>query len=218
MKTKFKAVIFDLDGTLLDTLYDLANSMNNVLKRYGYQIHPVEEYKYLAGGGVEELVIKSLPDNVKDEELIKNLVKDLLNEYELHCFDTTQPYEGITDLLNLLYERGIRTAVLSNKQDKFTKLMVNKLLSSGKFEIIFGLREGKPKKPDPTSAIEIANMMKLDTCEFIFLGDSNIDIQTAILAGMYPVGALWGFRTAEELLSSGAKILINKPLELINLF
>lgn len=214
----FKAVIFDLDGTLLDTLVDLANSMNSVLKRYGYPMHPTEDYKYLAGGGVEELVIKALPDKATDKKIIEKIKNDLLQEYELHCCDTTHPYEGVSDLLYSLYEKRIRTAVLSNKQDRLTKLMIRRLLPIGKFEIVLGMRDNIPKKPDPTSAIEIASMMKLSREEFIFLGDSSIDMQTALSAGMYPIGALWGFRTKEELLTAGAKALIEKPLELMNFF
>jgi len=217
-KDKFKAVVFDLDGTLLNTLTDLANSMNNVLVKYGFPPHPVDDYKYLAGGGVEELVIKALPDDVRDESLINKLVNELLKEYEEHCFDTTQPYYNIPELLNKLMERGIRMAVFSNKQDKFTKIMVSKLLPKAKFEVVLGARDNVPKKPDPTSAFEIANIMKLSTKEFIYLGDSGLDMKTALSAGMYPVGALWGFRTKEELLESGAKDLIKDPLELLNFF
>ncbi|HXK70212.1 MAG TPA: HAD family hydrolase [Caldisericia bacterium] len=217
-KDKFKAVVFDLDGTLLNTLTDLANSMNSVIVRFGFSPHPVSDYKYLAGGGVEELVIKALPDDVKDENLIKKLVNELLREYEKHCFDTTHPYDNIPELLDKLMEKGIRMAVFSNKQDKFTKIMVSKLLPKAKFEVVLGARDNVPKKPDPTSVFEIANTMKLSTEEFIYLGDSGIDMKTALAAGMYPVGALWGFRTKEELLEAGAKALIQDPLELLNFF
>lgn len=217
-KNSFKAVIFDLDGTLLNTLTDLANSMNAVLSKHGYPTHPVDDYRYLTGGGVKELVSKALPLEARNENLVEKLVEDLLSEYEKHCFDTTHPYDGILDLLSTLKKAGIRMAVLSNKQDKFTKLMVHRLLADVEFEVILGARDNVPKKPDPTSAIEIVSIMKLLPKEFIYLGDSDLDMQTALSAGMYPVGALWGFRSSQELLQSGAKALIEKPIELLNFF
>jgi len=209
--------MFDLDGTLLDTLTDLANSMNSVLEKYGFSPHPAENYKYLAGSGVRELVIRALPFEIKDEGKIERLIEDLLNEYEKHCFDKTRPYDGVPDLLTSLTEIGVRMAVLSNKQDKFTKMMVERLLPDGKFEVVLGARPNVPKKPDPISAVEIMDIMELTPKDFIYLGDSDLDMQTAIAAGMYPVGALWGFRSALELLNSGAEALIEKPVDLLKL-
>lgn len=212
---KHKAVIFDLDGTLLDTIEDLADSMNNVLTRYNFPTHTVDEYKYFVGEGVDELIRKSLPENQRSDEMIKRCVVEMREEYSKLWYNKTRPYDGINELLYNLTKRNVKMAVLSNKIDHFTKMMVKKLLPDWNFQIVLGSRPNVPNKPDPTSAIEIANSFGVPPHEFIYLGDTSIDMETANNAGMYPIGALWGFRTAKELKDSGAKALIEKPMELL---
>lgn len=215
---KFKAALFDLDGTLLDTLEDLADCMNSVLEQNGFPVHELERYKYFVGAGMENLVRRALPERVRNEdETVSACLESMREEYSRRWKDKSRPYEGVPELLSALSKQGLRLAILSNKPDDFTKKTVSKLLGEWKFEIVRGELPPVPRKPDPTSAIEIAQELAIPPEEFIYLGDSNIDMQTANGAGMYAVGALWGFRTADELLSSGARALIEKPLDLLKL-
>jgi phosphoglycolate phosphatase len=140
------------------------------------------------------------------------------DEYSKHWADNTKLYPGIPELLSALQERKIPTAVLSNKPDEFTQIMVEKLLPDWSFRIVRGLKSSMPKKPDPAAALDISRELRIPPCQFLYLGDSNIDMQTANSAGMYAVGALWGFRTAEELLENGAKALIENPQDVLKLF
>jgi phosphoglycolate phosphatase len=213
---KYQAVLFDLDGTLLDTLEDLAESMNQVLKRMGYATHQVDEYRLFVGDGMEMLAARALPTRVSRAEIEECSIA-MREEYGKRWADKTHPYPGIPDLLNSLTQRNIRLAVLSNKPDPFTKSIINKFLADWHFDPVLGARPGVPKKPDPVVALEIASTLKIPPEKFLYLGDTNTDMKTAIAAGMHPVGVLWGFRTAEELTSSGAKTVIRDPMELLKL-
>ncbi|MFZ5643731.1 MAG: HAD family hydrolase [Bacillota bacterium] len=214
---KYKAVLFDLDGTLLDTIQDIAESMNEVLGYYNFPLHHVEAYKYFVGDGVEELARRVLPEGSRDPETVSGFVSAMRREYAARWQKNTRPYVGVPELLDALAARGIKISVLSNKPDEFTKIMVAGLLSRWNFEPVLGARPSVPKKPDPAGALEIATQLSLSPGEFLYLGDTGTDMKTANAAGMYPVGVLWGFRTAEELVACGAKILIKKPLELLEL-
>lgn len=214
---KFKAVLFDLDGTLLDTIEDLADAMNFVLSRMGFPTHKVEAYKYYVGDGVRDLALRALPEGHRDEETVKKCIPAMRQEYGSRWDRKTRPYPGIPELLDALTARGIKMAVLSNKPDQNTKVVVAKLLSKWRFDVVAGERAGIPRKPDPDAALSIAEQLGIPPQEFLYLGDTNTDMKTAVAAGMYPVGALWGFRTADELLASGAKMLIAKPTDLLDL-
>lgn len=213
--TKYRAVIFDLDGTLLDTLNDIADSVNRVLGRCGLPEHSIEAYKYFIGDGVEELAARVLPDGRRDPTTVARLVTSIREEYGEHWADKTHPYEEIPELLDDLTVRGIKLAVLSNKPDGPTKLTVSRLLPRWQFELTIGAGPSVPKKPDPSTALEIAACLSIPPSEFLYLGDGDTDMKTASAAGMYAVGALWGFRSAEELSAGGAKALIEKPLDLL---
>jgi phosphoglycolate phosphatase len=215
---KYKAVLFDLDGTLLNTLEDIGDSMNAVLRRLQFPAHNLEVYKYFVGDGVYALARRALPEEHRsDEDLINRCVAAMREEYGKNWAYKTHPYEGVQELLAGLSSRSIRTAVLSNKPDDFTKMMVTKLLPQHRFEQVYGERTNVPRKPDPVTALEIAVNMQIPTDKFLYLGDTNIDMITASAAGMYPVGALWGFRTGEELMAGGAKALIEYPSDLLKL-
>jgi phosphoglycolate phosphatase len=214
---KFNAVLFDLDGTLLDTLEDLADSMNNVLNRFGFPGHAVEAYKYFVGDGMENLARRALPENHRDEATVARCVAAMREEYGTRWAEKTHPYQGIPELLDALTARGIKMAVLSNKPDDFTKVIVTRLLPHWRFELVVGARPSMPKKPDPAAAVELAERLGIPPRGFLYLGDTNTDMQTAGAAGMYPVGVLWGFRTADELTASGAKVLIEHPTDLLEL-
>ena len=214
---KYKAVIFDLDGTLLNTIDDIANSVNSVLEKSGFPVHSTEEIKYFVGTGFYNLIRLALPEKNRDDGTIKKLVEMLREEYNTRWNQYTKPYDGIAELLDELTKRNVKKAVLSNKADNFTKIIVAQLLPQWQFEVVWGERPDVPKKPDPTAALEIADMLNISPDEFILLGDSSYDIQTGVAAGMFAVGALWGFRTADELKSAGADALIEKPLDLLKL-
>lgn len=215
---QFRGIVFDLDGTLLDTLEDLGNSMNSVLQRCGFPDHPLESYKYFVGDGVESLVRRALPADKRDETLLPEYVAAMREEYGRRWMEKTHPYPGIPELLDRLSDHGIKMAIFSNKQDEFTQITVNRFLSKWQFEVVVGARPSVPKKPDPTVPLEISHTIGIPASALLYAGDTNTDMQTANAAGMYAVGVLWGFREADELLQSGAKRLVNKPSEILNLF
>ncbi|HHY41244.1 MAG TPA: HAD family hydrolase [Thermoanaerobacterales bacterium] len=212
---KYRAAIFDLDGTLLDSLQDLADSVNQVLKSQGLPVHEVEKYKYYVGNGMYNLVMRTLPPDKREESYIKYCEALVKKEYGKRWADTTKPYEGIPELLNKFISLKFKLAVLSNKPHEFTQLIVKKLLPQWKFDVVFGERQGIPRKPDPAGALEIAQIFGVPPKEFLYFGDSGTDMTTAKAAGMFAVGVLWGFRTADELLESGADILIEKPTDIL---
>jgi phosphoglycolate phosphatase len=215
---KKQAVIFDLDGTLADTLADIADTMNRTLREYGYPQHPYTAYKYFVGNGLKNLVNKSLPEQARTEEITDMCLNRMLADYEEHYIVKTRLYDGIPELLDALCPQDIKLAVLSNKADSITQKICAQLLSKWKFEIIMGANEQFPRKPDPASALYIARTMGVISENIFYLGDSNVDMRTANAAGFFAVGVSWGFRPKEELAESGAEKIIDKPSELLDLF
>ncbi len=211
----FKAVIFDLDGTLLDTLSDLGDSMNSVLERHGFPQHNLESYKYMIGDGVEFLVKRALPESINDPEEVKEFITEYRTEYEKNWKNKTRPYDGIVELIGSLHSMGLKLAVLSNKPHDSTEMCVREFLPFNKFDIVLGHRTGKNPKPDPNGAVEVAERFKVSPDQILYLGDTGVDMKTVVSAGMYPVGVLWGFRTRNELLEIGAKDLLDKPEDLL---
>lgn len=213
----FKAALFDLDGTLLDTIEDISDSMNSVLAKNGYPIHGSEAYKYFVGDGMKTLVQRTLPKGTYSTQLIDDFLQAMKAEYSTRWSDKTVLYPGIDGLLDGLANKGVKCAVLSNKPDAFTKQIIEKLLSDWTFYPIFGERQGIPKKPDPAGALEIASILKVKPEECLYLGDTGIDMKTAKAAGMYAIGVLWGFRKADELLENGAQVLVSDPLQVLEM-
>lgn len=214
--TVFKALLFDLDGTLLDTLEDLAESMNNVLRSMHCPTHATAAYRCFVGDGMQALAQRVLPQDRQDPQSIALCVKGMAHEYGRRWHEKTKLYKGIPQLLTGLLERGLQLTILSNKPDDFTKHCVRYFLGQWTFAAVDGAKADVPKKPDPAGAIRIARHLKLQPAKFLYLGDTNTDMQTANSAGMYPAGALWGFRTADELRDSGAKLLLKSPEELLS--
>jgi phosphoglycolate phosphatase len=213
----YQAVLFDLDGTLLDTLTDLGDATNHALRRLGCPEHPRGDFKYFIGDGVETLMRRVLPKDRCDAATMAACASLMRTEYAKCWAATTRPYAGISELLDALAARGIPMAVLSKKPDEFTKLCVAQLLPDRPFVAVLGASPAMPRKPDPAGAREIARRLGLAPRDIVYLGDTNTDMQTAIAAGMFPVGALWGFRAADELITSGAKMLVEKPMDLLRI-
>lgn len=214
---RYRAVMFDLDGTLLDTLKDIADSVNESLRRMGLPQHDVESYRYLIGSGREALVLGALPEPRRDAATVGELTALVEQEYSRRWVNNTKPYPGIPELLDSLTAKGVSIAILSNKPQHNTDLSVSRLLSRWRFEAVVGSTPSLPKKPDPAGALQIAHKLNIPTREFIYVGDSGIDMKTATAAGMYPVGVLWGFRSSDELLDSGAKELMKQAADLLPL-
>jgi phosphoglycolate phosphatase len=216
MSLKQRAVIFDLDGTLLDSLVGIARAMNVLLERLGYPQHPQEAYRYFVGEGLEQLVIRSLPETALPRHSLEQLVRDYREIYRQTWPVSTNPYDGIPELLDELTRRHIPMAIISNKSEPFTRTMVETLLSRWQFAAVRGQRDGVPLKPDPHSALVTAQRLNVPPQDFLFVGDTKIDMQTAVAAGMTAVGVLWGFREADELLAHGAGCLIQHPRQLLD--
>jgi phosphoglycolate phosphatase len=215
---EFKGVIFDLDGTLANTLSDIAGSMNRVLKAHRYPVHPQQDYKLLVGRGLDNLVIQALPEKFRQPPLISKCLAEMMEDYGENCMVNTFLYDGIRELLSKLKSQNIKLAVFSNKAEPLTHKIVTHLLQDIQFEKVMGARSDLPKKPDPAGALFISKEMGIPPREIIYMGDSDVDMMTATRAGMYAVGALWGFRTREELLTNGAKTLLEKPADLMKWF
>ncbi len=210
-------IIFDLDGTLLDTIEDLGDSVNEVLRARGLPEHGYAEYCHLIGDGMEMLVRRSLPEAQRDDATVAAVLEEYRAAYGRNWAKKSRPYPGVPELLDTLQSRGVPMAVLSNKPQAFTELCVSQLLPGRPFSPVFGQREGVPRKPDPAAALEIAQIRGADPARTLFVGDTNVDIATGARAGMVPVGVLWGFRDEAELRAAGARHLIAEPAELLAL-
>lgn len=216
MKMKFKGVIFDLDGTLVNSLEDIADAMNTVLLSLSYPIHGYEAYQYFIGSGLRNLVSKSLPETNNDEKHIDSCYQLMIEEYSINCTRKTKAYDGIIELLDQLISNDIKLSVFSNKSDELTKKITAELFP-GYFKTVVGLSIEALKKPNPSEAITISKSLGLETEEIIFVGDSGIDMQTAKNANMLAVGVSWGYRPEEELTATGSKYIISSPLDLIQI-
>jgi phosphoglycolate phosphatase len=215
---KFRAVIFDLDGTLLDTIEDLTDSMNAALSAMGHPTKTVAECKNLVGDGLETFIRRSLPPSCAGDPVAARKLRELIREeYRLRQAVKTRPYPGIREMLDGMIARKIPVSILSNKPHETTLKVVARQFPDVKFEYVFGHRDDVPAKPDPSGALEIARLLGLAPAEVLYVGDTNTDMQTAVAAGMFAAGVLWGFRTADELRKNGAGILVAKPAELLDL-
>lgn len=214
---RFSGIIFDLDGTLLDTIEDIALTMNLVFGRRGFPPFSIADCMRMVGDGMEVLVRRALPGGAGDEALVDEIVQEYREAYGLAWRDHSRPYPGVPELLEGLKARGVRSAVLSNKSHPFIEIMTRELLPFD-FDAVLGALPGVPFKPDPSAALRIASDMGLPPAGFVFVGDTDIDMETARAAGMYPAGALWGFRDAANLKAGGAKVLLASPGDLLRLF
>ena len=211
----FKGVIFDLDGTLLDTLKDLADAANASLAHYGYPVHSIDAYRYFVGDGLQTLVQRVLPDSATESD-VKKLMEKFAELYTTMWNAHTAPYPGVLDMLKTLAEGGCALAVLSNKPHQFTQICVQSFFPEVSFAFVCGKRDGIAKKPDPVGALEIAEKMNLSVDEILYVGDTATDMQTGNRAGMKTVGVEWGFRTREELEENNAWQIAKTPAEVVD--
>jgi phosphoglycolate phosphatase len=210
---RFAAVIFDLDGTLLDSLEDLADSVNAVLAGQGMPVHPVPDYRRFVGNGVVNLVRRAAPAGLSDAQ-VRELVQAGRAEYGRRWDRKSRPYPGIPAMLDALAAGGVRQALLSNKPDDFTRRIAERFFAAWPLSPARGAQEGVPLKPDPAAALGVARDLGFAPSEILFAGDSDVDVRTARNAGMFAAGVLWGFRDADELTTAGADRLFATPAEL----
>lgn len=208
----FRACIFDLDGTLVDSLEDLTLSVNHVLAEWGESTHTKEEYRRLVGRGIGQMIEDAVPESVRTPEVVAELRDRFERHYWDHCLDHTRPYDGIDELLSQLADT--KCAVVTNKPDAYAKKIVSALFGDC-FDVVIGQRAGVPHKPDPASALAASAELEVPASECLYLGDSDVDMLTARAAGMFAVGALWGFRSRKELLGAGAQALAETPAEVL---
>ena len=214
---KYEAILFDLDGTLIDTVDDIGDAANRVLSNRGFPIYPISTYYQFIGEGVKVLFTRALPQEERNEDLINTCLKEFVEDYRRNYDVKSQPYDGISEMLNALNVRGLKLAILSNKPDPLTKDCVTSILSNWDFDVVFGQRDSVPRKPNPQAALKIAKKLSISPSDFLYLGDTAIDMKTAVSAGMFPVGAAWGFRPLKELKENGARVVIDKPIQLLDL-
>lgn len=212
---KTKAIIFDLDGTLVDSIKDISSAMNTVLRDMKLPEHDKDKYYYFAGLGIKNLVIESLPEDYRDTENIEHAYLEMMKIYSANLVVDSTLYDGISELLDELSKLDIILTVFSNKAHELTQEVAKKLLNKWDFNIILGTGP-TPNKPNPEGVKTILDSLKLETEEAIFVGDTNIDMKTAQNSKLKAIGVLWGFRDKEELVSAGAYACITNPLDLLN--
>lgn len=201
---KFNAVFFDLDGTLANSLEDLANSVNYVLKQKGFPTHKTESFKYFAGDGILKMIERAAPPELNNSPVILELKENFMEYYSEHYADNTTAYDGLIELVESLKKKGIKLAVVTNKAQVMAEKVVTKLFGNS-FDYILGLREGIPAKPDPTGIFMAMKALNVEPKDCAFVGDTGMDVAGGVNAGAYPIGVLWGFREKDELVKFGAK-------------
>ncbi|MDR2405583.1 MAG: HAD family hydrolase [Deltaproteobacteria bacterium] len=204
--------IFDLDGTIVDTLEDLAFSLNMALSNLGFPEHTVEEYRAMVGSGITRLSEAALPEGKRDEKYVLALRDQFIKDYDQHQTDHSKPYPGMPELLNTLKDLKLPLGVLTNK-DHQNALQVVGHYYPGVFKAIIGAQESYPYKPDPKGALELCRLLMREPKMVFYFGDSDTDMYTAINAGCIPVGVSWGFRSAEIIKNAGARVVLKSPGE-----
>lgn len=213
----YKAIILGLDGTLLDTLADIGDAANRVLAARGFPTHDLDAFRHFIGHGASMTIASALPESRRTPKNIGRCTEAFMHDYSRSRNIKTKPYKGIPELLDSLSSRGLKMAVLSNKPHFLTMKCVEDFFPGRRFHVIIGRRGCIARKPDSAGALEIAGKIGLAPSEFLFMGDSAIDMQTAIAAGMFPVGVRWGFGSAGELVKAGCRALIDRPMGVLNL-
>ncbi len=211
---KIKAVIFDVDGTLLDTYRDLANAVNYALESNGLPTHVAEKYKYFCGNGTEKMIERALPEDKRSDELIAHLKKFYLEFYNKHTGEETKVYDGVYEVIDELKSRGLKLGVVSNKIDCMTQQVMKEYFPDT-FDFVTGQCDGIPAKPDPALVFKAMRALGVTPDECVFVGDSGVDALTGSNSGAFMVGVLWGFRDEKELRENGADAIISRPEQLL---
>lgn len=209
-----KIVIFDLDGTLLNTIADLATATNQALQHFGYPTHSIEAYRFFVGNGINKLFERALPETERTEANVLRIRSQFIPYYNVHNADFSTPYPGIPEVLHTLQSHGILLAVASNKYQSATEKLIAHYFPTLRFEKVLGQREGIPVKPDPTIVNDILQATGLSATDALYVGDSGVDMQTALHAGVDAVGVTWGFRPRTELEAFQPMAIINRAEEL----
>jgi phosphoglycolate phosphatase len=212
-----KLVIFDLDGTLLNTIEDLGQAANYALERNGYATHSMASYPYFVGNGVRRLMTRVLPEDARDDENVDRVLKDFLEYYDEHCTDFTKPYNGMPELLQDLRDSGIAIAVASNKYQKAVSKIIPHYFPDINFVAIEGQKEGVNVKPDPSIVFAILAQAKVAKADCLYVGDSGVDMETARRACIDSVGVTWGFRSMKELVEYHADAIVNNPVDILGI-
>ena len=214
---QYHAALFDLDGTLLDSLRDIADATNRTLAAHGFPTHPQDAYRQFIGDGMTKLIARALPADRREGPTLPTCVEYYRGDYGAHWNVHSRLYDGIPAMLDGLVARQIRLAILSNKPDEFVQQCVRQYLGDWRFDVIMGAGAGYPHKPDPAAALAIAGEMGTRPDRSVYLGDMEVDIATARAAGMLAVGAAWGFRTPAQLTAAGAQFALTDPLQLLEI-
>ncbi|MCH4156142.1 MAG: HAD family hydrolase [Muribaculaceae bacterium] len=209
--------IFDLDGTLLNTIDDLGHAANYALQTNGFPTHGIAVYPFFVGNGVRKLIERTLPEDNRDTETVEHLLKDFKTYYNEHNTDFTKPYAGIPELLHSLTDKGVRLAVASNKYQLATSKIVSHFFPDIDFVAVVGHNEGYPTKPDPSIVFEILGKAQVAKAKTVYIGDSGIDMETARRACIDSIGVTWGFRSEKELIKSYAVRIVHSPSEILDL-
>ena len=209
------AVLFDLDGTLVDSLADIGDSMNAVLAELGLPTHTPDVNRILVGDGARALAQRALPREAQGQ--LEDVLRRYKAHYDAHPVVKSRPYPGIVPMLEALVSRGVPLAVVTNKPHALAVEIVARLLPEIPFVTVLGQRDGVPHKPDPAGPLSIARALGVDPTNALFVGDTDTDMRTASNAGMVAVGVLWGFRGEQELLAHGARHIVRAPLEILSL-
>ena len=214
----YKAFIFDLDGTICDTIETIAYYGNCALNKYGFKSIDTEEYKYLVGNGADTLIRRMLSRyEVKDERLIGEILEFYMTEYEKDSLYKTKAFEGIEDVIKQLREKNIKTGVVSNKPHGAVCGVVEAIFGKNAFDSYTGVHDGIVKKPNPETVLKMAELFGVTPKQCVYIGDTSVDMLTGKNAGMFTVGVLWGFREYDELKENGADMIVEKPQELLRL-
>ena len=214
-----KAIIFDLDGTIVNTLDDLADCVNHTLEKHGYPTHAVDAFKNFIGSGARNMVSAALPADIRIQaDIVDSFLKEYKLYYAQHFMDKSAPYEGVLEMLAAFTKLQIPMAVCSNKHQTATEAIISHIFPPNTFSYVYGEREGIPIKPDPAAPLEIAGKMGVLPEHILFVGDSKYDMLTAVHAGMISVGVSWGFGGSKELEESNAEFIISRPAELLDIF
>lgn len=210
-----KIIIFDLDGTLLDTIADLATATNQALSLFGYPTHETDAYRFFVGNGINKLFERALPEGARSEENILKIRSEFIPFYNLHNADLSRPYPGIPTLLKTLQEKGMKIAVASNKYQEATRKLVHQFFPEIDFTEILGQREGVPSKPHPHIVFEIMEKARVTPLETVYVGDSCVDMQTGKNAGVTTIGVSWGFRPRAELESYQPDFIADRSADIL---